>query len=61
VPRAFVEAGLEDIKSHIQNPCAERVFNLDEIGISEWEDPIERKVIGPLTMRDKTIFHGIHR
>jgi hypothetical protein len=42
VLRAFLEAGIEDIKTHIQNACAELVFNLDEIGMSEWEDCIER-------------------
>jgi hypothetical protein len=61
VPRVFLEAGIEDIKIHIQNACAELVFNLDEIAISEWEDRIERKVIVPSTMRDEKIFHGIHR
>jgi hypothetical protein len=43
VPRAFLEAGIEDIKTHIQNACAELVFNLDEIGISEWEDRMKEK------------------
>jgi hypothetical protein len=37
------------------------VFNLDEIGISEWEDRVERRVIVPTTMRGQTIFHGVHR
>jgi hypothetical protein len=61
VSRAFLEAGIEAIKTHIQNGCAELGFNLDEIGISEWEDRLERKVIVPSTTRDKKIFHGIHR
>jgi hypothetical protein len=43
VPRAFLEAEIEGIKAHIQNACAEFVFNLDQIGISEWEDRIEKK------------------
>jgi hypothetical protein len=61
VPRAFLEVGIEEIKTHVQNACAELVFNLDEIGISESEDRIERKVSVPSTMRDEKIFHGIHR
>jgi hypothetical protein len=36
------------------------MFNLDEIGISEWEDRAERKAIVPSTMRGQKIFHGIH-
>jgi hypothetical protein len=35
----------------------ELVFNLDEVGMSEWEDRQERKVIVPRTMEDQTIHH----
>jgi hypothetical protein len=42
VPRAFFEAGTEDIKTDIQNACAALPFNLDEIGISEWENRIKK-------------------
>jgi hypothetical protein len=31
--------------------CAELVFNLDEIEISEWEDCVEKKVMVPTTKR----------
>jgi hypothetical protein len=41
--------------------CAELVFNLDEVGISEWKDRAPRKVIVPVSMTDQTIHHGIHR
>jgi hypothetical protein len=34
---------------------AELVFNLDEIGIDEWEDHHEMRVVG------QTIFHGVHQ
>jgi hypothetical protein len=60
VPQSFLESGIKNIKTHLQNACAELVFNLNEIGISEWEDRIARKVIVPSTMRNETIFHGIH-
>jgi hypothetical protein len=39
----------------------ELVFNLNEIGISEWEDRGPRKVIVPVSMTDQTIHHGVHR
>jgi hypothetical protein len=61
VPRVFLEAAIEGIRSHVQNTCADLVFNLDEIGISEWEDRVERKVMVPSAMREQKIFHGIHR
>jgi hypothetical protein len=61
VLRAFLEAAIEGIKTHVQNSCADLVFNLDEIGMSEWEDRVEGKVIIPSAMREQKIFHGIHR
>jgi hypothetical protein len=41
--------------------CAELVFNLEEVGISEWEDRAPRKVNVPVSMTDQTIHHGVHR
>jgi hypothetical protein len=52
VPRVFLEAAIEGIRTHVQNACADLVFDLDEIGGSEWEDRIERKVIVPSAMRE---------
>jgi hypothetical protein len=37
------------------------VFNLDEVGISDWEDRKTRTVILPATMRGQTIHHEISR
>jgi hypothetical protein len=61
VPRAFLEAAIDGFRDHVHNACAELVFNLDEIGISDWEDRYERQVIVPSAMRGQTIFHGVHR
>jgi hypothetical protein len=61
VPRSFLEAAVEAFWDHVHHSCAELVFNLDEIRISEWEDRVERRVIVPTTMRGETIFHGVHR
>jgi transposase len=61
VPRTFLEATIEGFQNHVHNSCAELIFNLGEIGISEWEDRTERRVIVPSTMRGQTIFHGIRR
>jgi hypothetical protein len=35
----------------------ELVFNLDEAGMSKWEDCKERRVIVPRTMLGQTIHH----
>jgi hypothetical protein len=61
VLRDFIEAAIEDLWDDVHNMCTEFVFNLDEIGISEWEDMIARRVIVPLAMRGQRIFHSVHR
>jgi hypothetical protein len=38
---------------------AELVFNLDEVGISEWEDRKDRNAIVPKTMDEQTIHHRV--
>jgi hypothetical protein len=40
---------------------AELVFNLDEVGISDWEDRKTKTVIVPATMHGQTIHHEISR
>jgi hypothetical protein len=55
VPRVFLEAAIEGTQIHVQDACADLVFNLDAIGISEWEDEIEKKnnrSIGHETTKD---------
>jgi hypothetical protein len=39
----------------------ELVFNLDVLGISDWEDRKTRKVMLPATMRGHSIGHEIFR
>jgi hypothetical protein len=61
VPTAFLEVAIDGFREHVHSACPELVFNLDEIGISEWEDHHERRVIIPSAMRGQTILHGVHR
>jgi hypothetical protein len=48
------------LSEHLPGSCAELVFNLDEVGISEWEDRAPRRVIVPVSITDQTIHHGVH-
>jgi hypothetical protein len=61
VPRMFLERTVQDLKEHIQRCVAELVFNLDEVGISDWEDRTTERVIVRATMRGETIHHEISR
>jgi hypothetical protein len=35
VPRVFLEAVIDGFRDNVHNACAELVFNLDEIGVSQ--------------------------
>jgi hypothetical protein len=56
---------VQDLKQNIQRCAADLVFNLDEVGISDWEDrkttTKTKTVIVPATMRGQTIHHEISR
>jgi hypothetical protein len=61
VPRCFHEETIRCLGEFVQGRPAERVFNLDEVGISDWEDRQTKKVIIPLSSREQTIHHKINR
>jgi hypothetical protein len=47
VPSAFLKRTVQGLNDNGQGCVAELVFNLDEVGISDWEDRETEKVIGP--------------
>jgi hypothetical protein len=57
VPREFLDETTCDLREHVHATKAELVFNLAEVGMSEWEDRKEKKVILPMTMDDQTIHY----
>jgi hypothetical protein len=61
VPRAFLDETTRCLREHVQGMKAELVFNLDEVGISEWEDRKQKKVIVPTIMNGQTIHHRASR
>jgi hypothetical protein len=61
VSRMFLERTVQALKEHIQGYVAELVFNLDEVGISDWEDRKTKRVIVPPTMCGQAIHHAISR
>jgi hypothetical protein len=61
VPHVFLEETIRCLRDRAQGMKAELVFNLDEVGISEWEDRKEKKVIVPKTMDGQTIHHRVSR
>jgi hypothetical protein len=41
----FLDKTIQELNEHVKGCIAELVFNLDEVGISDWEDRKPRKVI----------------
>jgi hypothetical protein len=63
----FLEQAVQNLNEYeyVQGCTAERVFNLDEIGLSDWEDCKARKVVvsyrRPSAARRSVIHHEISR
>jgi hypothetical protein len=47
--------------SIVARKFAELIFNLDEVGPSDWEDPKPRKVIAPRTVSPDEVYHLVSR
>jgi hypothetical protein len=61
VPREHLEAHIENMKSIVAGKFAELVFNLDEVGSSDWEDRKPRKVIAPRAVSPDDVYHPVSR
>jgi hypothetical protein len=61
VPRRFLDQTIRCLTELVHGCRAELVFNLDEVGISDWEDRQSRRVIVPVSAREQTIHHKINR
>jgi hypothetical protein len=53
VPRVFLEKTIRTIHETIQGRPSELVFNLDEVGISNWENRKPKKVVVQMTARSQ--------
>jgi hypothetical protein len=61
LPGSFLERIIQDLDEYGQGCVAELVFNLDEVGISDWEDRKTKKVSALAAMFGQTIHHGVSR
>jgi hypothetical protein len=61
VARVFLDETIRCLREYVQGMKAELMFNLDEVGLSEWEDRKDKKVIVPMTMDGQTIHHRASR
>jgi hypothetical protein len=61
VLRALLDEMIRCLREYVRGMKAELVFNLDEVGISDWEDQKDKKVIDLKTMNGQTIHHHASR
>jgi hypothetical protein len=61
VPRIFLDETVRCLGEYVHWMKAELVFNLDEVGVSEWEDCKDKKVVIPRVLSGQTIYHRASR
>jgi hypothetical protein len=61
VPQAFFSRTVQNLKEYLQRCTTELVFNLEEVGVSDWEDRKTRNIIVPAAMGGRMIPHRISR
>jgi hypothetical protein len=59
VPRVFLERTIDNIKQYMHGQVFELVFNLDEIGYSDWEDHCKKCVIVLMVFKGPLIHHKL--
>jgi hypothetical protein len=61
VPQEYLNQHITNMKTLVCGKLAELVFNLDEVGSSDWEDRMTRKVIVPSRVDANDVFHPVSR
>jgi transposase len=61
IPRLFLDETIRAMKEAVEGRPSDLVFNLDEVGVSEWEDRKAKKVVVPSTAATQTIHHRLSR
>jgi hypothetical protein len=59
VPRAFLQQTIPELNDNRQGCMVESVSNLEEVGISDWEDRKTKRVVIAPPIFDQIIPHGV--
>jgi hypothetical protein len=57
IPRVFLNETICCLREHIEGMKGELAFNLDEVGVFEWEGRRDKKVVIPRTRSGQTMHH----
>jgi hypothetical protein len=55
----FLERTGDNIEQCVHGQAVELIFNLDEIGCSDWEDICEKSVVVPRVFKVRVIHHKV--
>jgi hypothetical protein len=61
VPRVFLDETICYLREFVQVMKEELVFDLDEVGMSDWEDRKDKKVVVPAALDSQMIYHRVSR
>jgi hypothetical protein len=61
VPRVFLDETISCLREFVQRMKAELILNLDEVGMSDWEDRKDKKVVVAQALDGQTIHHRVSR
>ena len=58
IPREYLEKHIQNLKDYVQGICSELLFNLDEVGLSEYEEHTHTHTITCYMGYAHYAFHG---
>jgi hypothetical protein len=61
MPRAYVEEHINGLKNDRTGEVAEFLFNLDELGSTDWEDRKTEQMIVPAAICKDDVYHPVSR
>ena len=61
IPREYLEKHIQNLHEVVSGTCRELLFNLDEVGLGEWEDRKIFKVIVPKFADKNSVQHSYKR
>jgi hypothetical protein len=59
--RKYLERHIQIMRELVQRKASELVFNLDEVGSSDWEDRNPKKVVVLSSVQEENVYHPISR
>jgi hypothetical protein len=59
VPRIFLDETIRAMNEAVHLRPSDLAFNLDEVGISEWEDRKSKRIVVPMMTSRRAVHHSV--